>query len=439
MRAQKTAYELSRSQVNTPFEVVEIFWNLMAQYRKRFNTILDLGAGDCRFAQHGRYKSYEGIEIDTTKSPIAELPHKATINFGCAFDHKLSGYSACIGNPPYVRHHDLDELWRDKIAKELSLITGQSINRKCNLYVYFLFLGLLKSKSTGLVSMLVPYEWVSRPSAKPLREFIIKNDWHVDIYRFSESIFDGVLTTASISIIDKRNRDGKWSYNDLDINGNIQPLQSLTGSDKSILRYENRGNLWSMRGMSPGTQKIFTLTEGERIHFGLHHEDVLPCVTSLRNVPSELSSLTKSSFRKRFIETGDKCWLIKSHIEPISSRLKAYLESTPKQLRDTWTCTSRPLWYRYPLSPVPNLLVSTGFTKFGPKVMINSVGAYNVGSVCGVYGDSSYTWRSVREYLTRIDFEKRVVAQAKVLKKLEIRQLNSVLNAYEKGQDIHYA
>ena len=72
-----------------------------------------------------------------------------------------------------------------------------SINRKCNLYVYFLFLALLKSRDDGLVSILVPYEWVSRPSSRPLRSFIVDHKWNVDTYRFTEQVFDGVMSNPT--------------------------------------------------------------------------------------------------------------------------------------------------------------------------------------------------------------------------------------------------
>ena len=435
MKTPKTAYELSRSQVATPPEIVDVFWQVTGRYRKRLASVLDLGAGDCRFALGGHFSSYDGIEIDVTKQPHADVPASATLHHGCAFEFPTSDYSACIGNPPYVRHHDLDGVWRDRIAAHLSDLTGQSINRKCNLYIYFLLLGILKTKPKGLVSMLVPYEWVSRPSANALREFISNNQWHVDTFRFTEPIFDGVLTTASITVIDKRNRDGKWTYHQVTKEGKTRSLHRATGSSKDVLPYEDRGKLWAMRGMSPGTQKVFTLTEGERIHAGLRYEDVLPCVTSLREIPQDLTDLTPAAFRKRFIDAGERCWLIKSHIDPMSPRLRAYLDNIPESRRETWTCTSRKLWYRYYLFPVPPILVSTGFTEFGPKILLNSVRAHSIGSVCGVYGEGKHKWRSVRQYLTSINFEMRVIAHAKALKKVEIRQLNATLNAYSGGQE----
>lgn len=429
-RSQKTAYELARSQVETPVSIVRFVWNMAGRYRRCPTTVLDLGAGDGRFAIGGKYGSYLGVEIDRKRMHQAVLPYNARFHIGCAFAHRGNGFSLCIGNPPYVRHHDLDESWRNRVADKLSERIGVEFNRKSNLYLYFIALGLLKTAPDGLVSVLVPYEWASRPSASALRQYIKDNRWHVDIYRFTEDIFNDVLTTASVSVIDKRNRDGQWRYYDVDADLKITEQHGVTLSAKGLLPYENRGPVWAMRGMSPGSQIIFTLTEGERVHAGLKIEDVLPCVTTLRSIHESLNSLTARAFQQRFVDAGERCWLIRSHESP-SARLRNYLEHVSPKLRATWTCISRDPWYRFDLHPCPRLLVATGFTSYGPKVLTNPAGAHAVGSVCGIHTSSpNLPFRRLRQYLRGIDFEKRVVAHSNQLKKIEIRQLNAVLNRF---------
>jgi hypothetical protein len=78
--------------------------------------------------------------------------------------------------------------------------------------------------------------------------------------------------------------------------------------------------------------------------------------------------------------------------------------------------------------PVPRILFSSGFTEFGPKVMLNSVGARAVGAVLGIHG--KVPARRLQNHLLTLNFEKRVVAHARKLKKVEVKQLNAVLNAF---------
>lgn len=257
------------------------------------------------------------------------------------------------------------------------------------------------------------------------------------MYRFLRPIFPGVLTTASVSIVDKGSQTGEWHYYDIENDNSISPRGGPADSENGVLSYAKRGSTWALRGLSPGSQKVFTLTEGERQHFGLSKRNVVPCVTTLRHVPRSLHALTAASFRKNFVDAGARCWLIKSCRARRGAALDAYLSSVPATRRDTYTCEHQEPWFKYTPHPVPRLLVGAGFTKFGPKVLVNSVGARAVGSVLGVHSDSGLPLRRLQRHLLSIDFERQVIAHAKTLKKLEVKQLNAVLNAWmdQEGAD----
>jgi hypothetical protein len=434
MRRPKTAYELRDSQVHTPPRAVAFFWRLLLQKRAELDRVLDLGAGDGRFAIGGSYRRYDGLEIDPQTRPSAGLPRNARILTTCAFKHLPTGYDACIGNPPYVRHNDIESPWKEKTINRINDELGIRLDRHCNLYLYFLSLGLLKSSDNGIVAMLIPFEWVSRPSAGAVRGYIRGRNWSVSVYRFSHAIFDGVLTTASISIIDKASISGEWQFYNVLPDLSVQRRVGISGNSLSILSHAPRGKIWCRRGMSPGTQKIFTLTEGERVHAGLKKTDVVPCVTTLRSLPRYLKQLTKAAFNEHLVKAGCRCWLIKSDRPKLSARLQSYLSNVPSTERQTYTCLNQEPWYAYEGVPVPQLLCHSGFTEFGPKVLINSIGAKAVGSVYGIHCVKGMPLRRLQAHLLSFDFEKRVVAHAKSLKKIEVRQLNSVLNSWVKSK-----
>jgi hypothetical protein len=291
----KTAYELLESQVSTPPEVISLFWKLIRTFRRVRGRVLDLGAGDGRFAWGGHFKSYDGIEIDKQASAAAKLPKNAKITNVCAFKMSQSGYDLCIGNPPYVRHHDIERPWRKRISRSLQRDLGIVFNGIGNLYLYFFGLALAKTADTGLVALLIPFEWVSRPSAKPLREFLQEKQWKVSVYRFEEPIFEGVLTTASIVLIDKADQSGDWSYYNVNSNFEIAPRRGVSGNGSSLLSYSGRDRVWARRGISPGGQKTFTLTEDQRLDAGLRKTDMIPCVTTLKHLPSSVKELTQAA------------------------------------------------------------------------------------------------------------------------------------------------
>lgn len=434
MPPKKSAYELSASQVATPKPVVSLFWRLMRERRKRFGSVMDMGAGDCRFAHGGQYDSYVGVEIDRNRSKTARLPLNGKLLHNCAFRHAGRNYDACIGNPPYVRHHDLEGPWKQDTATRIKRELDVALKHNGNLYLYFLCLGLVKTHERGIVALVIPYEWVSRPSANPVRHHVQTQKWTVDVYRFRDRIFQGVLTTASITIIDKRGTNAEWNFFDIDRRFKVRRRIGMAESAEGVINYEKRGQAWALRGLSPGTQKVFTLTEGERRHYGLKQTDVVPCVTTLRRAPRSIQVLTPAAFKRHYVDAGARCWLIKSHCLKLSSTLKAYLDEVPKKLRDTWTCRNQEPWFRFALHPTPQLLLGSGFIHYGPKVLVNAVGARAVGSVWGIHSAAKLQVRRLQWYLQRIDVEKRVVGHARYLKKVEVNQVNALLNAFnEKG------
>jgi hypothetical protein len=146
------------------------------------------------------------------------------------FRHEGAGYDACIGNPPYARHHDIQSPWKEQTVALLDGELAVTLDKHCNLYLYFFCLGLLKTRQDGLLALVVPYEWVSRPSAKPIREYIHRQHWNVAVYRFQMPVFEGVLTTASVSIVDKGGRDGRWKYYDITPSYQVVIRQGITSS-----------------------------------------------------------------------------------------------------------------------------------------------------------------------------------------------------------------
>lgn len=398
----------------------------MHEHKDRFDRVLDMGAGDGRFARGGNYRSYVGVEIDRR---ISANLHSRNASFfhGCVFEHVESDYSACIGNPPYLRHNEVPVRWRDKIQARFRTQLDLSLDGRSNLYLYFISLGLQKTATDGLVSVLVPYEWGFIPSAGPIREYIHQNRWSVSIYRFNYPVFEDVMTTASISIIDKSNPQGDWKYFDIDKTGSVAEVTSFTANGELALDHEERGKVWAMRGLSPGAKRVFTLTESERVAANLRKQDVRPCVISLRELPTRLKNLSRDNFEKYFVSRNKKCWLIRTDRKPTTS-LRKYIRGVPLEKRNSWTCQNQKPWYKYKPHPIPKLLMGSAFKKSEPRILSNDIKAVAVGSVIGIHTRSEVDMKVLHEKLRRFDFSSRIVPREEGLKKIAVKQVNTVLN-----------
>lgn len=396
-----------------------------------FKNVLDLGAGDGRFSMYGKYKQYLGVEIDKS-TPLMKLPKNAEIINQCAFSLKKENFDLCIGNPPYVRHQELEVSWKQKYSKILSSQIGEPLNQRSNIFVYFLAQSLLKTSSEGKVVLIIPFEWVTRPSTQGIRNYIDKNNWSVSVYRFKEPIFPGVLTTASITIIDKADKNNTWDYYEIDNSFKIKKTKQPTGTNKSLLSYNERiEQLYAQRGLSPGLQKIFCLTEEERLkHKLVIGEDVLPCITGLKPLSKEDKTLTEKLFYKKYVYSNQRCWLVNSQSYNITKRLRTYFDSIDKKDRNTWTCNTRDIWWKFHTVKAPTFLYATSFTKFGPKAVINRMGVIAVNSAAGIYSEGQIRKYELLDYIKTFDFESRIVNHAGKLKRIEINQMNSVIQKY---------
>lgn len=423
---------LDRCQVETPDGLVQATWHHVHGLRPQIGKVVDFGAGDGRFSRYGRYRQYVGYEIDTELCAKSDLPDTASLINKCAFSDEVMDADVCIGNPPFVRNQDLPVGWRQHASQVLYQRTGVAISGLANAWQYFFLLALASVKASGLCALIIPYEWVSRPSSIAVRNFIKAKGWNVSVYRLIDTTFRSVLTTSSITIVDKAKRDGQWSYFEETAAGKYSALPSPTGGPDGVIPYLGRGATWTdmpyaKRGLSPGTQKVLTLTEGERVRSGLRiTRDVVPCVTTLRNLPATVCDLDYDSFRDKYRAPNQKCWLIRTDTE-LSPALVAYLKSIPESTYQTSTCLKRDEWWRFRMPLVPDVLISMSFRGKFPKAVRNLAKVRAVGGVYGIYNLSAEQAKMVTTGLGDLDVCNRVVAHSNGLRKIEVGQLNTLL------------
>lgn len=420
---------LSRCQVDTPPDIVTIVWTIAHGYRDGFDKVLDAGAGDARFSKEGNYREYFGYELDPKRLLVTDLPQKARVIRACAFsavDERR--YSLSIGNPPYVRHHDLSEEWRRNISEWIESSTGYKPSGLSNAYLYFLWLSIITTSDDGLVVLVIPFEWVERPAAQNLRRYIRDQGWSLDVYKFDVDPFPRVLTTASITVIDKRRSGGNVTYYGIDRSGVVRTLESATKSNLPPLNYQPRVSIaYAQRGLSPGGQSVFVLTEEQRLKFGLEiGSDVSACVTSLRHLDFSGTEFDKAQFEEYYVKTGKKCWLILSG-NTVSDRLLKYLNSVPLEARNNYTCNKRKVWWEYSMPNIPALIYSSGFRGDAPKTFINSVGAVAIGSVCGIHAADPAIASRIATAIRKSVIRTEVVAVSRGFTKIEVNQMNAFI------------
>lgn len=103
-----------------------------------------------------------------------------------------------IGNPPYVRIHNLPESERE-LVKGLSFQKGM-----CDLYVAFYKIGLDMLNKTGRLCYITPNSFMRNSSQRAFRKYVIENRYISAIYNFRGiDVFGGAGTYPCICVLDK--------------------------------------------------------------------------------------------------------------------------------------------------------------------------------------------------------------------------------------------
>ncbi|MDP2965891.1 MAG: TaqI-like C-terminal specificity domain-containing protein [Pelolinea sp.] len=111
---------------------------------------------------------------------------------------KGGGFDVIIGNPPYVRPHNIPEDIKRMLWKIYSTFVAKS-----DMYSCFMERGLTLTKEGGLFSFIVPHTWISLESFTKIREFIIRNSKVKMLVQLPKKVFTDSTVETCIFVIEK--------------------------------------------------------------------------------------------------------------------------------------------------------------------------------------------------------------------------------------------
>lgn len=116
------------------------------------------------------------------------------------FYSTLNSFDYVVGNPPYIRIHDMSEKSR-KATEKLWFSQGMQ-----DLYISFYEMGIRMLRSNGVMSYISPNSFLKNASQKQFRQYLIDKELIDKIYDFkSIKIFDNADTYTCITVLSKSN------------------------------------------------------------------------------------------------------------------------------------------------------------------------------------------------------------------------------------------
>jgi len=251
-------------QVYTPNHIVN---NILDRVGYKGSTILDKkifepSVGDgafliniiTRYISQAKKKNYKdekikeglqahiyGVEIDKTeykkciknldnlvnKLLVIEKPIKWKVYLGDTLDlyKKWHGkFDFVVGNPPYIRIHNLDLKTR-KVIKENFRFNEGTID----IYLSFFELGLYCLKADGYLGYITPNSYMHNSSYKKFRFYIKERKILYSLTDFkSNKMFEGYSTYTAITILSNMpNSSNKFSYSELQENKKVKVIANI--------------------------------------------------------------------------------------------------------------------------------------------------------------------------------------------------------------------
>jgi hypothetical protein len=287
-----------------------------------------------------------------------------------------------LTNPPYVRHHHLEQEDKVRLKTIASAIAGTEVSGLTGLYCYFMFLAHEWLADGGVGVWLVPSEFMDVNYGRAVQQYLATRVKLLHIHRFNPQNvqFDDALVSSAIVVYEKRKPTTghrvRFSYGGSLLRPELSelvPLRTLResrkwsgfGRDAQRGRQERDneattlGSLFTVkRGIATGANNFFVLERAEAERLGISDDFLKPVLPS----PREIHETIINADRRGYPQVGNPRAVIdtdlsEEEIREASPGLWQYLKRGEEQgIPDLYLASKRTPWYRQEQRPAAPFL-----------------------------------------------------------------------------------
>lgn len=254
---------------------------------------------------------------------------------------------AVISNPPYSRHHELDEEYKERVNSRVETELGRNVSALSPMYAYFYYHSAKFLRPGGRISFITPSEFLETSYGESLKQYLIdKYDIKALVLfdRDESSKFDEAMTTSLVSFLEKPSSgkpinnltrvirvDGDPSEETLldaidgDAEGetdwgfiNVVPQDDLDAGDKWTNLFDpldiDTSGLTKLselatvnRGIATGQNDYFCLTQNEVEEWNIEEKYLSKITRNSRSVPGY--DYTNKDWEQE-LEGGGEVWVL---------------------------------------------------------------------------------------------------------------------------------
>jgi hypothetical protein len=330
-------------------------------------------------------KRAKGYEIDAGHADVANrFWHESglSVTQGDFLQQPLpqERYNLLVTNPPYVRHHHLGRVQKERLQALVRDRLGIRISGLAGLYCYFLLLADSWLEEGGLSVWLIPSEFMDVNYGTAVKEYLTTRVRLLHLHRFcpSDVQFDDALVSSTIVVFEKEKPTGHEVV--FSLSGSfVKPTKSVAVQHESLCASEkwtrytaggdpeaNRtegdilfGDLFRIqRGLATGNNRFFILPRAEATTLGLPDEFLRPILPAPRQLPDRVIEANTDGFPLLDPQlTLLDCRLPEPEIKKHHPGLWRYLEIGKRQgIHKSYLTSRRSPWYSQENRPAPPFL-----------------------------------------------------------------------------------
>jgi adenine-specific DNA-methyltransferase len=375
--------------------------------------IVDPGVGSGRFliAAARRFPAAELVAIDV--DPLATLMLRANAAVNGFADrlavhltdyrnlalHAITGPTLFIGNPPYVRHHDIGEQWKTWFADTASRF-GISASKLAGLHIHFFFKTRELARPGDFGVFITAAEWLDVNYGGALRCLLADGLGGTAVHVIDPKAqpFSDALTTAAITCFRVGSRPTEITMRAVDSLNDLAPLGrgravalgEMAGARKwSVLVREQKqapvgftelGELFRVhRGQVTGSNAIWIDSE---VAWDLPKRCKPFTVTSARELLAAGAMLSSTKGLRRVIDLPADLDTLDAYERKAVQRFLAWARR--QGAHESYIATHRSAWWSVGLrAPAP--VLCTYMARRAPAFVRNVVKARHINIAHGLY------------------------------------------------------
>lgn len=201
----------------TPQFIVEQMLEEVVRRNPDVQRIVDCGAGTGRFSIAAA-KAFPNAQIVAVEynaklaallqenlalSGIADRVTIVMQDFRDLVLQPIAGRTLYIGNPPYVRHHEISPAWKSWYQKSMKAMSVKA-SQLAGLHLHFFAKAIACSCPGDLVFFITAAEWLETKYGRSLRELILAkaSKSEITVVDARVPIFEDAMTTSTLTLLE---------------------------------------------------------------------------------------------------------------------------------------------------------------------------------------------------------------------------------------------